>query len=231
MDRPPDDFDGFPPEALAFFAGLEADNSKAYWQANRETWEAAVRGPMLALLGALDGEFGPFHVFRPHRDVRFAKDKSPYKTQHGAFGETPDGSTRYVHLSASGLLAAAGRYVMAGDQLARFREAVADDRHGAELERIVGRVEAAGLAVGPGGALPLKTAPRGHPKDHPRIGLLRGKGLVASREFGAPTWLRTPEAVGWVAEAWRVAEPLTRWLDAHVGKSEEPADLPGRRGR
>jgi uncharacterized protein (DUF2461 family) len=70
-------FTGFPREALAFFAGLEADNSKAYWQANTATYDEAVRGPMEALLAEVAAEFGRGSVFRPYRDTRFSHDESP----------------------------------------------------------------------------------------------------------------------------------------------------------
>jgi uncharacterized protein (TIGR02453 family) len=223
-------FTGFPPEALAFFAGLEADNSKTYWETRKATWEATVREPMEAFLADLAAEFGPFRPFRPYRDVRFSKDKSPYKTQFGAASDRT-GGIFYVHLAASGLFAASGMYMMAPDQLERFRTAVDHDRHGPALRGIVDDLTAAGVAVGPGGEPPLKTAPRGYAKDHPRIELLRWKGAAASREFGAPPWLHTPEAVAKVATFWRAAAPLTAWLAAHVGPSREPPRGPGRRAR
>lgn len=223
-------FTGFPPAALAFFAGLEADNSKSYWQANKTTWDAAVREPMEAFLDDLTAEFGPFRPFRPYRDVRFSRDKSPYKTQFGAVADRAGGS-HYVHLAASGLFTASGHYLMAPDQVERFRAAVDHDRHGPELQAIVDALTAAGIAVGPGGETPLKTAPRGYPKDHPRIELLRWKGAAAGRDFGAPAWLHTSEAVPRVAAFWRAAAPLSAWLAAHVGPSQEPPREPGRRAR
>ena len=69
-------FRGFPRELFAFFEGLH-DNSKAYWTANKATWEEHVRQPMLALLAELSDEFPPMRMFRPNRDARFAKNKSP----------------------------------------------------------------------------------------------------------------------------------------------------------
>ena len=63
----------------------------------------------------------------------------------------------------------------------------------------------------------LKTAPKGYPKDHPRIELLRFKGIVAWREWPAGAWLGTPKAKDRVVELFRTAEPLTVWLATHVG--------------
>ena len=77
-------FSGFPAEALTFYAGLEADNSRTYWLANRAVYDRSVKGAMAELAEALGDRFTPVHVFRPNRDVRFSNDKSPYKTQCGA---------------------------------------------------------------------------------------------------------------------------------------------------
>jgi uncharacterized protein (TIGR02453 family) len=209
-------FDGFSDEALGFYEGLEADNSKAYWSAHRQVWENAVRAPMLAMLDELEAEFGGAHVFRPHRDVRFSADKSPYKTAFGAVAE--DGG--YVQLSARGLFVAAGYWQTAGDQVARFREAVADEDAGPELAGVVEALEAAGYEIS---GTQLKTRPRGYDPDHPRLRLLRHKTLTAHRELGAPPWLQTPEARDRVAEAWRAMRPLSHWLDNHVGPSTQPA--------
>ncbi len=71
-------------------------------------------------------EFGTFHLYRPYNDMRFAKGRPPYKTHQGAFTRGPEGGGHYVQISADGLMAAAGYYVMAKDQLDRFRNAVDD---------------------------------------------------------------------------------------------------------
>ena len=162
-------FKGFPPEAIAFYEGLQADNSRAYWQAHKATYEATVKGPMNELLAALD-EFGPFHIFRPYRDVRFAKDKTPYKEHTGAFGESEGGAGFYLQFSAAGMFAGSGYYAMASDQLARFRAAVEADATGRELVELSDAVVQQGLRLG--AVSELKSAPRGVPKDHPRIEFL-----------------------------------------------------------
>ena len=102
-------FSGFPAEAVAFYEGLAADNSRTYWLEHKPVYERSVRAPMEALLDEL-APFGPFHVFRPNRDVRFAKDKTPYKEQIGAFGESEGGAGYYVHFSTAGMLAGSGYY-------------------------------------------------------------------------------------------------------------------------
>ncbi|MDO8361610.1 MAG: DUF2461 domain-containing protein [Actinomycetota bacterium] len=214
-------FSGFPDEAFAFYERLGSDNSRTFWQANKAIYEAAVRGPMLALLEEL-GDYGPFHVFRPHRDVRFAKDKTPYKDHMGAYGESQGGAGFYVHLSAAGLMTGCGYYDMASDQLERFREAVAADATGAEIAAITAALERKGMRAG--AMSELKTAPRGYAKDHPRIELLRRKGLIVSQEWPLAKWMHTRQVVGKVRGAWSSAAGLNAWLDTHVGPSTLPPD-------
>lgn len=213
-------FAGWPAEALDFYEGLEADNTRSYWLAHREFYETQVRGPMDELLAELGPEFGETKVFRPYRDVRFSKDKSPYKT---AIAATVGGG--YVQLSARGLAAGTGMYQMTPDQLERYRRAVADDLPGGELERVAAAVREQGIEVR--GHEVLKTAPRGYPADHERIELLRCKGLIAWQEWPAAAWLGTPAARQRVAGFLTAAQPLAYWLADHVGP---PADA-GRRSR
>ncbi|HSK26305.1 MAG TPA: DUF2461 domain-containing protein [Jiangellales bacterium] len=213
-------FSGIPAAALDFYEDLEADNSRTYWMAHRDTYETAVRGPVTALAAALAPEFGEAKVFRPYNDVRFRRDKSPYKTHQGAVVHDGDGSgALYFHVSAAGLFVAAGYHGMAADQLERYRAAVDDDRRGADLEAAVDRVRAAGHGVG--GDV-LRTRPRGCPPDHPRLEWMRHRTLTAAHDFGAPAWLHTPEAAAAVARTWREMAPLNDWLREHVGASALP---------
>ena len=188
-------FKGWPAEAIEFFEGLEADNSKAYWQDHKTVYEQQVRGPMEELLAELAPEFGAGHIFRPYRDVRFSADKSPYKTMMGASLEKGG----YVQLSANGLGAGCGMYVMAPDQLDRYRRGVADDRTGTALVALV------------------KTAPRGYPRDHPRVDLLRQKGLITWKAWPVGAWLGTKQAKTRVVEFLRASEPINGWLAERVG--------------
>ncbi len=123
----------------------------------------------------------------------------------------------YVHFSADGLIAGIGYYHMAPDQLDRYRRAVADDTQGAELVGIIGRLSAERIQVG--GSASLKTAPKGYPRDHPRVDLLRHKGLIAWRHWPVAAWLHTAAAKRRVADFLRTAAPLQAWLDEQVGQS------------
>jgi uncharacterized protein (TIGR02453 family) len=214
-------FNGFPAAAFEFYEGLEADNSKAFWQANKATFEAAVKAPMVALCEEL-ADIGPFHVFRPYNDLRFAKNRPPYKTHQGAYSESEGGSGHYFHLGADGMLIGVGYYSMAKDQLERFRAAVDDDASGKDVEQLTSALAATGYSIG--AMDELKTAPRGYPKDHPRIELLRRKGLMAAKQFPVSSWMHTKRAVGKMRETWAVVGPLCTWLDTHVGPSTLPPE-------
>ena len=207
-------FSGWPERAFEFYEGLEADNSKAYWTAHRAVYDADVLAPMETLLAELAEEFGEGRPFRPYRDVRFSADKSPYKT---AIGASLSGGG-YVHLSADGLGVALGYHLMAPDQLARYRQAVAEDVTGEQLRRVIAEVEAAGIDVL--GEQPLKTAPRGFPKDHPRADLLRNKGLITWQEWPVEPWMHTPKVKARIVKHLRAARPLQDWLDDRVGPSD-----------
>jgi uncharacterized protein (TIGR02453 family) len=212
-------FRGWPAEALEFFEGLEAENSKAYWQRNKDTYDNLVRAPMEALLAELEPTWGEGRIFRPYRDVRFSKDKSPYKTNIAAVV----GGSGYIHLDARGLAAGSGMWEMAPDQLERYRAAVDEDRSGKALAAVVSKARLQGLDVMSHGE--LKTAPRGYPKDHPRAELLRYKGLAAWQEWPAGAWLGTKRAKDRIVEFFTRSRALDGWLHANVG----PSTIPERR--
>jgi uncharacterized protein (TIGR02453 family) len=207
-------FGGFPERALIFFEGLEADNSKPYWTDNKDVYERDVRAPMLALLTELEAEFGTGKVFRPYRDVRFSKDKTPYKTNAAASVEG-----YYLSLSADGLFLGGGIYHPAPDQLERLRRAVADDVQGAALERVVATLRQAGFEIS---GDRMTRAPRGYPADHPRVELLKHRSLVAHRHWEPEPWLHTRRALTRIRDCWRGLAPLNDWLRSNVGASDRP---------
>ncbi|GAA1529969.1 DUF2461 domain-containing protein [Actinomadura kijaniata] len=206
-------FTGFGDESFAFYEGLLADNSRSYWAEHRETYERHVRAPMAELCAELEDEFGAAKIFRPYRDVRFSKDKTPYKTHQGAITE----QGFYVEIDADGILVAGGMYMPGTEQLHRYRAAVDEDLSGKPLAAIVEGLRDAGLEVN--GDV-LKTRPRGTPPDHPRLELLRHRSLYASAGWPADPWTRTPEVVERVRSAWRTLRPLMGWFDQHVGPSD-----------
>jgi uncharacterized protein (TIGR02453 family) len=211
-------FAGFPLAGLDFYEDLEADNSKAFWTAHKDVYDSAVREPMVALIAELEDDFGPGKIFRPYRDVRFSKDKVPYKNHQGAVVHAAPGAGWYVQIGAPGLFIAAGIYAASPDQLARLRTTIDDEVRGRELEKILADVTVAGYTVG---GERLKTRPKGYPADHPRIDLLRHKSLTVSREFGAPDWLPTPRAATEIRKSWETMRPVMEWIAAVVGGMRE----------
>jgi uncharacterized protein (TIGR02453 family) len=203
-------FRGWPIQALEFYEGLEADNSKTYWTTHKVVYDEQVYAPMAALLEELAPEFGAGKIFRPYRDVRFSADKSPYKTSIAATLENGG----YIQLTAEGLGAGRGMYMMDSAQLDRYRRAVADDATGAELERLIRQLAVKQVEVT--GHETLKTVPRGYAKDHPRAELLRHKGLISWKQWPVQAWLGKPAAKQKVADFLRASEPLDNWLARHV---------------
>lgn len=212
-------FKGIPPDAVAFYAELEQHNTREWWALNKDRYEESVREPVLALTDALAEEFGEAKVFRPHRDVRFSRDKSPLKTEQGAVVQDVEGMGFYLQVSARGLMAGGGSMHHAADQVTRMRAAVDDDDTGEELAELVDTVHRQHFQTG--GEV-LKTRPRGVSEDHPRLELMRHKSLIAWREHGTPAWMSTAAVVGRVRDDWRAIRPLQAWFTANVGPSTIP---------
>ncbi|HEV3128225.1 MAG TPA: DUF2461 domain-containing protein [Solirubrobacteraceae bacterium] len=219
-------FQGFDLEVRKWFKGLEADNTKEYFAAHREFFDESVRGQMEALLDELSRKFGgEVKMFRQNRDIRFSPDKSPYKTHtYGVvLGSELALQGLYASISADGLFSGSGYYTMARDQLERYREAVAIDRPGSELSELAAKAEQAGLELW---GDTLATTPRGYPKDHPQIELLRRKSLTLGARLKFGRGISRTDGLGFVTKTWRTAAPVTRWLDQRVGASELPPARP-----
>jgi uncharacterized protein (DUF2461 family) len=173
-------FRGWPAEAIEFYEGLEADNSKTYWNENKSVYDNCVLRPMTELAATL--ELGG-----------------------------------YIQLSVAGLAAGGGMWMMAPDQLERYRKAVLVETTGQSLAELLAALRAAGMQAG--GHDELKTAPKGYPKDHPRIELLRYKGVTAWQQWPPGPWLGKPSAKDRVVKFFRTSAPLNDWLEANVGPS------------
>jgi uncharacterized protein (TIGR02453 family) len=216
-------FTGFGEHAIDFYDGLVADNSKAYWTDHRAVYESDVRAPMAALLAELAGEFGDFgrtKVFRPYRDVRFAADKTPYKTHcGGVLEQARGGGAFYVQVGPDGLLIGGGSFHMEPSQLARYRTAVDDEPRGERLAALVAELAEEGSGWELRGER-LKTTPRGFSADHPRIDLLRHKSIFLSRNYPPDDALHERAALERVRAGWRALRPLNEWAADHIGLAE-----------
>jgi uncharacterized protein (TIGR02453 family) len=180
-------------------------------------FDRAVRGALEAMLDELAGEVGgQVKMFRPNRDVRFSADKSPYKTTtYGLIVDRPASrAALYTQISSRGLFAGTGYRGFEADQLARWRDAIVDDAAGPALEQLIATATATGVEIF-GEA--LKTAPRGYPRDHPRVALLRHKALFAGRRLDpGATGIARDAALRHARETWAACAPLTAWLDTYV---------------
>ncbi len=218
-------FEGFADAEMKFFHALSRHQDRAWFARHKAEYEAGWAAPMASLLAeareALDGayphvELAEPKVFRLHRDVRFAADKSPYKTSvSGVVGArrgakvTESPAAVYVQLGLESLVGA-GLYAMDAPTLARYRAAVLDETRGAELARIVRALEKKGFQIS--SAEELKSAPRGIDPAHPRIALLKKKGLVVTFP-PFPAGAVTGRAfLDWLATEARRAAPLVTWL-------------------
>jgi uncharacterized protein (TIGR02453 family) len=189
-------FTGFGPKALPFFKALKFHQSREWFEANRETYESAVKGPMGDLVEEVAERLRKAKVpiqgnrksslFRIHRDVRFSANKDPYKTNSGALlsrsGNKNDPGLLYFHLSPEECFFAAGFYLPDPDRLARLRAGAA--RAPKAFKAMTAKLKKAGLALSADDS--LKRAPRGFEAiDDPEIAAAtRLKSMICLRPVG-----------------------------------------------
>jgi uncharacterized protein (TIGR02453 family) len=215
-------FSGFPPELFVFYEGLEADNSRAYWQANKQVYDTAVQAPMEELAGALAREFGAAHLYRPYRDLRFTPDKRPYKEYAAMSVGDSAGGGYYLSIGADGVYVGGGYWRPARDQLQRWRQVVDDPATAGDLQKLLGRLRKAGFPLESEGG--LKTVPRGYDKNHPRADLLRRTDLIIGRRYDPEAWMHESGALRMIRRAWRQVRTWGDWLREHVGPSQEQSE-------
>jgi uncharacterized protein (TIGR02453 family) len=191
------EFTGFGKDALGFFSALAFHQDKAWFDENREIYERDVGAPMVALLDDLTAAFarvriplkanGKRSMFRIHRDVRFARDKSPYKTHAGAVmtrsGGKDDPGLLYLHISPEGCFAAAGFYRLEPPALLRVRQAIARG-NGKAFGAVTAALAKARLALDQESQ--VSRLPRGFEghKGGPLDGALRLKSFIVERTLG-----------------------------------------------
>jgi uncharacterized protein (TIGR02453 family) len=214
-------FSGFGPAVTDWFAALESDNSRAFWAATKHVWQRDVRGPLEALLSELAAlRGGTVKLFRPHRDMRYASGEGPLKRAAAGLLLAEAGertyASRYLEVSLEGFYAGTGYHRFERDQLEGYRSAVGGDA-GALLEAALAQAGADGLEVG-GEA--LRGAPKGFARDHPRIALLRLKGLYLGATMPPGDELETRAPLEHALRTWDRSQPVVAWLDAHVGRGD-----------
>lgn len=212
-DRSMTTFQGIPAAAFGFYAALDQNNNRQWWDANKDSYQEFVREPLELLLAELGPRFGPGKIFRPYRDMRFSSGASPYKTAQGAVASIQEGVGYYLHVGVDGLRVGGGCHSHSPAQLLRYRNSVDSPATGRALGQAVDGVVAAGFTLDGG---KLKTVPRGFAPEHPRAGLLKHQWLSAHRSVGRPEWVSTPAAAENISALWDGLRPLVEWLGRHA---------------
>jgi len=224
-------YPGFPRQTPRFFRSLAKNNDRAWFEEHRSEFDEHVLEPargFVLVMGERLRRIAPDvnadprtdrSIFRIHRDTRFSKDKSPYKTHLGIFFWEGDRAKMecpgyYFHLEPPDLMLGVGLYRFSKPVLARYREAVADGNTGGALRRIVDRLARKGWDIG---GTHYKRVPRGFDPEHPNADLLRHAGLYAGVEVKIPAELHTGKCIGWCFDRWKAADPLQRWLVENLG--------------
>lgn len=223
-------FKGFPPEAINFLRDLGDNNNKPWFEEHRQTFQNELLGPAVAFITAVGEALqaenpdinydtrtnGSGSLMRIYRDTRFSKDKTPYKTNiSGMWWEGAGKKTQSpgfgFQMSADGMGLMGGMFGFDKEQLERYRQAVADDKKGAALEKIVADLLVDGEYELLGDR--YKKVPRGFEADHPRAELLKYKGLWAhpKTQF-PPADVQKPSLVDRTLAAFAKMRPLQRWL-------------------
>jgi uncharacterized protein (TIGR02453 family) len=220
-------FAGFADAEGKFFKALSKKNERDWFLAHKAEYEEGWNAPMKALLADLGPiidatyarcELDEPKVFRIFRDVRFSKDKSPYKTHIGGYipllrrgKKTTDlPMAIYFHVGAGEVFAAAGHYMMEKESLARFQVAVADDKRGKELTKILAALKKKGFVAQAHDR--YKRVPKAYPADHPRAELLTYKGLTVTFPPIPKATITSPKLVKWLATGCKASAPLVDWL-------------------
>ena len=226
----------FTPASLAFLRGLARHNKKPWFEARRESYENDVRAPMRELIEEMDVRLAHFapeitgdpkhSMFRINRDIRFSKDKSPYKTHaacwfrhqgasHRVGGDAEEGSAGlYFHLQPRESFVGAGIWMPPRPTLNKIRDAIAEDAAG--FARVVGNPRARRRFGGLDDGAMLKRMPRGFAEDHPAARWLRYQSFTIGRALGDKHVLgsRLPALL----EAdFKLMMPLVRWLNRALG--------------
>lgn len=218
-------FEGFPKRGITFLKQLKRNNRRDWFEKHKPDYESFVKLPMQSLIAALQPHFQSFapefevnpkrSLFRIYRDVRFSKDKQPYKTHvaaHFVLRGKPkgvEGSGYYLHVEPGEVFVGGGIYMPDGEQLKKIRKRIAE--HSADflstvrnsrMERLYGVLEGE----------KLQRIPKGYPADHPM-----GEWLKYKQFFVGTSWPEKKcfkaEFVTDVARAFEAATPLIRFLN------------------
>ncbi|TMK13805.1 MAG: DUF2461 domain-containing protein [Actinobacteria bacterium] len=222
-------FEGFGP-TTTFLKDLGRNNSKEWFHDHYDDYQEHLLEPAMAFveaIGPLLRRFAPdtqavpkigASVMRINRDIRFAKDKRPYKDHLDLWfwrgGEKKGPNGYWFRLTPKTLILGGGMHMLDKHDLQRYREAVDDGGSGTDLARVVTKLERAGYDVG---GERYKRVPSGYPPDHPRAALLRRDGVYAGLEMALPAEAATAKFPSFCAGHFKKVTPLVDWLADAVG--------------
>jgi uncharacterized protein (TIGR02453 family) len=229
-------FEGFPQGGFAFFHQLAICQDREWFKTHKADYEALWQQPMTALFDELHAGLKPLFpelaktspkVFRIYRDVRFSKNKAPFKTSIAGvlplFGGAPraEGATGFYCDFSDEPFVAAGRWQMETPLLTRFRKFIDEEKTGAPFAKAVKKLEAVGFGLSSMEA--LKRPPAGFQADHPRIELLKRKGFALTFPKLDPALLADGRGLVKLLKAQvKQASPLLHWLEAMARGKQLP---------
>jgi len=229
-------FGGFRPAAFRFLRDLSKNNEKAWFEANRDVYERELRDPMRRLVETLDARLGSIapeiigdpkrSMFRIHRDIRFSRNKSPYKTNAGAWLYHRDagrkvgtvgeggGAGFYFHIDSTTCFMAGGIWMPARPALLRIREVIAAQP--TALMRLTSAPKFRRRFDGLNEEAKLRRVPREFPTDHPAAEWLKLQSFTASASI-EPGVVTSPRLVDRLCQDFELLVPLVRWLNHTLG--------------
>lgn len=221
------DFRGFPRECVDFYTELTQNNSKAWFDTHKNDFEKYVLGPardFVAEMGRSLAKISPKinadprvnrSIFRPYRDIRFSKDKTPYKTHLGIFfwegsRAKMECSGYYFHLEPPTLFLAAGIHCFSPLLLGTYRDSVVDREHGSDLIKAIKQVsKLKGYSVG---GTHYKKTPRGYDASHENAAMLLYNGLYVWTEDEIPSEFYSAQILDYCIDRFKKMSPLHKWL-------------------
>jgi uncharacterized protein (TIGR02453 family) len=224
----------FSNEAMKFLRGLKRNNDRIWFDERKAIYERELKAPMLALIGEINEamiDFAPMHVRPPHkimmriyRDIRFSKNKQPYKTHISAWWvrdglEKTSGAGFYFHVSPEEVHIAAGVYMPEREQLLAIRRYLAE--HYQQFHTLMKAKKLRALMTENEGAS-LTRAPKGFPEDHPAIDLIKNRQWGVSARLPGEVATK-PALVKEVVKRFEAAAPVIAMLNEPlVGKPKRP---------
>lgn len=224
-------FEGFTKKTFKFLKDLEKNNTKEWFGEHRDIYDEHVLEPAQDFVTGMGERLRSIapdivanpktdkSIFRIYKDVRFAKDKTPYKTHVGIFfwegkRKKLENPGYYLQLNKSSIFIASGLYIFPNDLLKPFRDSVVHPNRGAELKSIIKKItKNRSYKVGD---THYKRVPRGYDPEHPNADLLLYNGIHAYYEASLPEKIYSSDFIDYCFKIFRDFSPLNSWVMEYV---------------